>query len=111
MINYRIRIKQIRKALFISRKVEPRYTTFDIQLASLYKAMTDYYCPCEKEVWPEVNRWLKMRKYYWYHHKASKIQELGCIKGQIMEKKDFTPPTSFYIKSSEFIGAESQALK
>ena len=43
--------------------------------------------------------------------KASKIQELGCIKGQIMEKKDFTPPTSFYIKSSEFIGAESQPLK
>lgn len=43
--------------------------------------------------------------------KASKIQELGCIKGQIMEKKDFTPPTSFYIRSSEFIGAESQALK
>lgn len=43
--------------------------------------------------------------------KAAKVQELGCIKGQIMEKKDFTPPTSFYIKSSEFIGAESQALK
>ena len=74
MINYKIRIKQIRKALFISRKVEPRYTVFDIRLQSLYKAMTDYYCPCEKEVWPEVNRWLKMRK--WHHHKAPMVKRI-----------------------------------
>ena len=47
MINFRIRIKQIRKALFISRSVRPEYTVYDIKLSSLHKAMTDYYAPSD----------------------------------------------------------------
>ena len=43
--------------------------------------------------------------------RGAEVREVGCIKGQVMEKADFTPPTDFYIKSSEFIGAESQPLK
>ena len=43
--------------------------------------------------------------------RGAKVQEIGCIKGQIMEKADFTKPTDFYTKSSEFIGAQSQSLK
>lgn len=77
MINYRIRIKQIRKALFISRSVRPEYTVYDIKLSSLHKAMTDYYAPCEKDVWPEVDRWYEMTKDNRHcHHKAEQIRRV-----------------------------------
>jgi len=77
MINYRIRIKQIRKALFISRKIRPYYGSYILKLESLCKAMMDIYCPCNKEIWPEVNRWYKMRgNNEHYHHKAKQISRL-----------------------------------